>query len=60
MTKINEYKDLFNILNLTYTKYSSCQMEEKTLTKQMQEEISKTETEIKLAYQERINLSKNN
>lgn len=60
MIKKNEYKDLFNALNLTYEKYSSSQMEEKTLLKKMQEEISKTEREIKLAYQERINLSKNN
>lgn len=60
MTKKNECKDLFDTLNLTYEKYSSSQMEEKTLLKQMKEEISKTEAEIKSAYQERINLAKNN
>ncbi len=60
MTKKNEYKDLFDALNLIYKKYSSSQMEEKTLSKQMKEEISKKEKEIKLAYQEKINLSKNN
>ena len=60
MTKKNECKDLFDTLNLTYEKYSSSQMEEKTLLKQMKEEISKTEAKIKSAYQERINLAKNN
>lgn len=60
MTKKNKCKDLFDTLNLTYEKYSSSQMEEKILIKQMKEELSKKEKEIKYAYQERINLSKNN
>ena len=60
MAKNNEQVDLFDALVLTRNKYLSSQEEEEKIYAEMKEKLDEAKRKIKLSYQEKINLSKEN